>query len=236
MWTDIVDLRNFYASPLGRTAQRVVRRDIRTCWPNVKGQSILGVGFASPYLAQFRTEADRVIAAMPAAQGVLRWPTDGPASTVLSGDATLPFPDLSMDRVMLVHALECTDVARPLLREVWRVLKDSGRLLVVVPNRTSPWARLERTPFGHGRPFSQRQLTAVLRETIFTPVSSHTALFVPPVRRSRMLLSSAPAWEKIGQRWFSALGGVVVAEAAKTIYAANLTPAKARRRYVMATD
>ena len=236
MWTDVVDLHDFYASPLGRTAQRVLRRDIRACWPDVRGQAVLGLGYATPYLSQFRAEADRVVAAMPAAQGVIRWPEQGAAATVLSGDHTLPFPDLSMDRVLLVHALDCTDVVRPLLREIWRVLSDSGRLLVIVPNRTGPWARLERTPFGHGRPFSPRQLTTLLRETMFTPIRSHTALFVPPVRRFRMLLSSAPAFEKIGKRWFSAVGGVVVSESAKTIYAANLAHATAKRQYVTVTD
>ena len=40
----------------------------------------------------------------------------------------------------------------PLLRECWRVLRDDGRLLVVVPNRLGSWALFDHTPFGQGRP------------------------------------------------------------------------------------
>ena len=150
--------------------------------------------------------------------------------TTLTDELDLPFPDLSMDRVLLVHALECAERVRPLMREVWRVLSDSGSLLVVVPNRRGIWTRFERTPFGHGQPYSHAQISRLLRESLFTPVQSHAALFVPPTR-SRMVLSSAPAWEEIGQRWFPAFSGIVMAEARKQIYAADAEAQPERRAY-----
>ena len=64
----------------------------------------------------------------------------------------LPLPDLSMDRIVVVHGLEYSENLRGFLREMWRVLSDGGRLLVVVPNRRSIWARADHTPFGHGHP------------------------------------------------------------------------------------
>ena len=48
---------------------------------------------------------------------------------------------------------------RELLREMWRVLAPNGRLLIVVPNRRGLWARVDTTPFGYGSPFSRSQLT-----------------------------------------------------------------------------
>jgi SAM-dependent methyltransferase len=229
MWIDVVDLRDFYASSLGQVARRMIRRQLRTLWPNVTGETVLGIGYATPYLAGFRGEAGRVLAAMPAQQGVLPWPGDEPGLTALVDELDLPFPDLSMDRVLLVHALECAEQVRPLMREVWRVLADSGRLLVVVPNRRGIWARFERTPFGHGLPYTPGQISRVLRDNLFTPVESHRALFVPPMR-SRMILSSAPAWEEIGLRLFKTFSGVVMTEAVKQIYAATAEPARQRRR------
>src|SRR5690606_19211344 len=107
---------------------------------------------------------------MPARQGVLHWPAEGNGLTALCDEMDLPFPDLSMDRVLLVHALECAEQVRPMLREVWRVLSGSGRLLVVVPNRSGIWARFERTPFGHGQPYSPFQISRLLRENLFTPL------------------------------------------------------------------
>jgi len=232
MWTDAVDLRDFYATPLGRMVQRTLRSRIREAWPDLSGLAVLGVGYATPFLGPLRAEAGRVCAAMPAAQGVLHWPAEGGGLTALTSETELPFADVSMDRVILVHALECAEQVRPLLREIWRVLSGSGRLLVIAPNRSGIWARFERTPFGHGRPYSPSQLSQALRDTMFTPLSTAGALFAPP-SQSRMMISSAPAWEKIGGRWFPAIAGVVMAEAAKQIYAGEGQAEPARRRAYM---
>lgn len=232
MSLDIVDIRDFYASSLGQMAARMIRRRIRTIWPEAKGLSVLGLGYATPYLNVFRAGgAARVLAAMPAAQGVLHWPADGPCLTTLTDEAELPFPDLSIDRVLVAHALEITEQVRPMMREIWRVLSDSGRLLAVAPNRRGIWARLDRTPFGYGQPYSSGQLSRLLRETMFTPVGSHAALFAPP-SRSRMVLASARAWEELGRRGIAPFAGVVMIEATKQIYAGHPVTPRRRRAYL----
>jgi SAM-dependent methyltransferase len=111
----------------------MIRRRIRTLWPDVTGMDVLGLGFATPYISALKPEATRTLAAMPTAQGVLHWPHDDPGLTTLVDESDLPFPDVSMDRVLLVHALESAENVRPLMREVWRVLASGGRLIVVVP-------------------------------------------------------------------------------------------------------
>ncbi len=235
MWRDVVDLRDFYATSIGHIARRMIWTQIRRLWPNLIGQSVLGVGYATPYLGPFRKEASRTLALMPASQGALPWLPQGPGLTTLSEESELPFPDLSMDRILLVHGLEFSDHARSMMREIWRVLADGGRLLVVVPNRRGIWARLERTPFGHGSPYTTSQLSRLLRENMFTPVETSRALFVPPTT-SKVLLSSAPAWEKLGLHWFPTFAGVILMEASKQIYAvASITPER-RRSYVPISD
>ncbi|HLO78005.1 MAG TPA: methyltransferase domain-containing protein [Magnetospirillum sp.] len=230
MWTDVVDLRDFYATSLGQMAKRMIRRQLRALWPDVTGMRVLGVGFATPYLRPFLAEAERVVAVMPASQGVLPWPPEGPGKTLLADETDLPLPDRSMDRIVLVHALEATEQVRGMMRELWRVLADGGRLTIVAPNRRGIWARLERTPFGQGRPYTTGQLARMLRDNMFTPVSTCGALFLPPTT-SRMALRSAPAFEDIGQRWFEGFAGVNIVEATKQIYAATgLRDAKTRRR------
>lgn len=219
MYVDVVDLRDFYETRLGAMARRMLRRRIRMFWPQVKGMTVLGVGFATPFLGSFRGEAEQVLAAMPAPQGVLHWPRDEPSTTFLTEDLALPLPDLSVDRLLLIHAVECSEQVRPLLRECWRVLKGSGRLLVVVPNRRGIWARFDRTPWGYGHPYSPGQLARLLRDSLFTPTQTACALYLPPFRSS-MMLASAPAMERMGERWFgSAVSGVVLTEADKQVYA-----------------
>ena len=229
MLTDVVDLRDFYQSSLGQVAARMVRRQIRLLWPDLRGLRVLGLGYATPYLRPFVAEAERVFAIMPATQGALQWPREGRGLVALADEADLPLPDNAIDRILLVHALEGTEQLGPMLRELWRVLAGNGRILVVVPNRRGIWARIDRTPFGHGHPYTQAQLSRLLRDNMFTPVRSAAALYVPPSPR-RMLIGAAPAWEKLGTRWFQTFAGVTLIEAGKQIYAATATPAVRRRR------
>jgi hypothetical protein len=74
MSIDVIDLRSFYSSALGEVARRVVHKIVRQRFSNCTGYSILGVGYATPYLEVFREEAVRVLAFMPAEQGVVNWP------------------------------------------------------------------------------------------------------------------------------------------------------------------
>ncbi len=231
MFADVLDLRDFYASRLGQVARRMIRRRIRLIWPDVGGARLLGLGYATPYLRMFHGEAERVAALMPASQGVLPWPLEGPNCVALGEEGELPFQDYSIDRVLLIHGLEFSEQARSLLEEIWRVLAGGGRLLVIVPNRRGIWARIEGTPFGQGRPYTPPQLSRLLRDAMFTPQHSSAALYVPPTR-SRMMLRSAAAFEQIGERWFTTFAGVAMVEATKQIYAKPALKRQERRRPV----
>ncbi len=227
MRVDVIDLRDFYEQPLGRMVARLVCRQIRLIWPDLKHCDIMGLGYASPYVPSLRAGARRVLNLMPAAQGVIRWPLEGGSLTALVEETSLPLPDAALDRILLVHSLENSEAVRPMLREVWRVLAPSGRLLIVTPNRRGLWARFDRTPFGHGQPYSRTQLTQLMRDMQFTPTRWGRALYTPPFA-SRSFIRSAAAWEKIGQRAWPRFSGLLMLEAAKQIYA--LTPEKARHR------
>src|ERR1043165_9769834 len=159
MQPDVIELAEFYRSRLGQVARLLVRRRVRALLPDARGLRVLGLGYATPYLRQFRDEAERVVAVMPAAQGVMRWPSDDRNLVTLAEDGELPFADASFDRIVVAHALENTEQVRPMLREVWRVLADSGQVILVVPNRRGLCAHVERTPLGQGQPYSQPQLT-----------------------------------------------------------------------------
>jgi SAM-dependent methyltransferase len=218
MHQDVIDLRSFYHTPLGQVARRTIRRQLRGLWPNVSRLSVLGLGYATPFLGLFAGEAAQIAAVMPAQQGVVPWPRDGRNLTVLAEEDALPLPDLSVDRMLIVHGLEVSEKLRPMLREVWRVLSGNGRLIVVAPNRTGLWSRTEATPFGHGRPYSMSQLDWLLRDFLFVPELRMRALFVPPLQWGVMLRTAA-AWEKIGSSAFDRFGGVNIVEATKQIYA-----------------
>jgi SAM-dependent methyltransferase len=232
---DVVDLRNFYAQHLGVVARRFIGRGIRARWKDTHELRVLGIGYATPYLGLFREEAERCLALMPAPQGVVRWPSSRPALAALVEEDELPLTDSAVDRVLLVHALEMSSDPVGLLREVWRVLAGGGRLLVVVPNRRSVWARMDTTPFGHGRPYSRSQIMQLLRETWFTPTGWDEALYVPPIPRG-WFLRSAVAWERAGATLASPFAGVHIVEATKQVYRAIPAPRREKRRLVPALE
>jgi SAM-dependent methyltransferase len=226
MSIDVVDLRNFYAQPLGIAARRFISRGIRARYGDMRGTRVLGVGYPTPYLGLFREEAERSFAFMPAAQGVLKWPTMRPGLSTLVDELNLPLGDSAVDRVLLVHMLEMAHDPGALLREVWRVLAAGGRLLVVVPNRRGLWARMDTTPFGQGRPYSRAQINQLMRDTWFTPIGWGEALYVPPIPR-RWFLRSAVAWERTGSTISAPFAGVHIVEATKQVYRA--IPARRER-------
>ncbi|MBB4200445.1 methyltransferase type 11 [Rhodoblastus sphagnicola] len=227
MALDVTDLRGFYASSLGKTANHLVCAHLARRWDNLAGLSVLGLGYATPYLDRFRGQALRLLAMMPAEQGVVNWPSEGASASALIDDTMLPLPDSCIDRVLLAHALETAEHPRELLEEVWRVLTPGGRLIVVAPNRSGLWARLDSTPFGHGRPFSRGQLHDLMRETLFSPIYWSEALYTPPLNRA-MVLRLAPAIEGVSAKLSLPGAGVIVVEATKQLY--RLVGARRARR------
>lgn len=232
MRPDVVDLNAFYRSRLGQVARRAIRRELRKLWPSVAGDTVLGIGYATPFLGLYREEAVRVIGLMPAGQGVMAWPAEGKRLVAITEEADLPLPDECVDRILLVHALEFTEQTDPLMREVWRVLRPGGRLLALVPNRRSLWSRVEGTPFGHGRPYSGSQLNRLLREARFDPERQEAALYLPPVQ-ARLMLRTSALWQRIGAILGKPFGGLVLIEATKQVYGARPVAKRVRRRVLV---
>lgn len=237
MKPDVLNLHNFYQTRLGGLAARLIAARIAEMWGDGNGLSVLGLGYAVPFLKNFspvlpgavstRRPIARVIALMPAQQGVMNWaPTQGLTDRAgnlagLVDEFQLPLPDASFDRVILAHILENTEQTRALLREVWRVLTPGGRIIVIVPNRRGLWTQFERTPFGVGRPYSRPQLCDTLAASMLTPIQWRYSLHGLPLDDA-LTLKALTALERPGLSWWRRLGGVLIMEAEKQIYA--MTP------------
>jgi len=226
---DIVDLRQFYATPLGMLARRSIGQALSAVWRPITGERLVGLGFATPYLDQFKADSERTLALMPARQGAVHWPFGEACATALVFDEDLPLPDSSIDRMVLVHALEHFENADETLTEIWRVLAPGGRLIIVTPNRRGVWARVEHTPFGSGRPYTGGQLARLLRENMFTPTAWSDALHFAP-SQNRLMIKSAPTLDKLGRKFTPAFAGVVVVEATKLVYQGLPVKQRASRR------
>src|ERR1700722_14585652 len=233
MTADAHGAAEFYRTSRGVVTARLLRARIATLWPDMAGCSVLGIGYTAPYLRAWDGVAYRRIALTPAQIGAIRWPPDAPNLSCTAEEDALPFPDLVFDRILIVHGLEVAENARRLLREAWRVLKDDGRLLIVVPNRSGMWAYRESTPFGHGLPHSTGQLGRLLAGGLFRIERREAALWMPP-SQIRVVLRSAPLFERMGRRMMPGLAGVTLTEAVKDVYAGMTLRAVPRRRLVLA--
>ena len=202
MWTDVsisTDSTKHARADDRAAAARPAARGLA----NVRGGSVLGLGYATPFL---RPSSGKPSAPWPSAgPAVTRWPRgpqphhpgrrDGPAAA-----------RRSVDRVLLIHAVECTEQVRPMLREIWRVMADGGRLIVAPTRapacgRDRPLARYRALPT---RPASSQRCCA--------PACSRpyqTRALFSCRRRSRLMMRMAPA-VGASASWLGRFAGVSV--------------------------
>ena len=220
MHLDVVKLRAFYyRTKLGRIVQRALREEIIKIWPDVKGQTVAGFGFAAPMLRPFLKTARRVTCFMPGPQGVMAWPEGKENHSVLIEETDWPVSTGFVDKLIVLHGLETSRDPAVLLDEIWRILGPGGRVLFIVPNRSGIWARSDATPFGYGRPYSLKQLESQLQKHRFLPERHISALYAIPSHRP-FGLRIAQMLEGFSLKValpFAA--GVVMVEATKQVYA-----------------
>lgn len=216
MHMDIADLRSFYRTTQGELVRRHLTAAIRRYWSDLSGLDVAGIGYAAPYARAFLGEAASLTLLMPAGQGVAPWPPDQQNLAALVEEDALPLREQSIDRVLLVHALEPSVALRGLMNEVFRILKPMGEVLAIVPNRRGPWARRETTPFGTGRPFTRAQLAHLFESHDFAVEGWSHALFGLP-GTGRFALRSAGLLERAGALLWPGFSGAVLMLATKEI-------------------
>lgn len=221
------DLKSFYNAFAGQVIRKIIRNRILDLWPETKNLSLMGYGYALPYLRPYLDKVSTVYNVMPAQLGVHQWPPEAKNLVCLSDEGALPLPTNSVDRIIMMHALEFSDNPEESFAELWRVLKSTGRIIIIVPNRMGLWARADWNPFGQGKPYSARQVEQFLKDNLFVHERTNHALFSPPFQ-STLMLRMAHIFESVGQYLYPALGGVTIIEASKQLYAGKGTAVKSK--------
>jgi SAM-dependent methyltransferase len=174
----------------------------------------------------------------PVAQANSDGESVAPAAVVLHCDFdALPFPNQSLDLVVLPHTLELTRDPHQALREVERVLVPEGRVVIVGFNSTSLWGLRQRLGrmrrwllLGRDRPLFMPsggeflgywRLRDWLRLLSFEIERGRFGRYRPPLGSQRWL--SRFGWmEKAGDRWWPVFGAVYFLVAVKRVRAMRL--------------
>ncbi len=160
MRRDVLQLRSFYATALGRAVRDILVRKLVEAWGEARGLDVLGVGYATPYMEPFCAEGRRTVASMLRFRAWSAGRTTAPTRSACRGAPNSPCPSPTPCSTGCWRSTPWRRAKIPaaLLTEVKRVLAPSGRLILVVASRRGMWSHTETTPFGYGRPFSRAQL------------------------------------------------------------------------------
>jgi len=167
--------------------------------------------------------------------GALRVPPAHASGTrvVLECDFdALPFDSQSLDLVVLPHALELTRDPHLALREVERVLRPEGRVVILGFNGASLWGlrqRWQQLRLGLGLGsrgglfmpkesefIGYRRLRDWLRLLSFETEAGRFGCFGPPLRSARWI-SRFDWMERTGERWWPVFGAVYLIVAVKRV-------------------
>ena len=222
-WTDH-ETHRWLLTPLGESLLAHEARLAEDVLDGVFGEETLQLGFwgeARTFLRYARTQRTAVVSEWLPADGA------GAGRLAVGEYHRLPVASDSVDLVVLPHTLDFADRPHAVLREVHRVLRADGHLLILGFRPGGLWGVRRLIP-GAGMPpgadnlLSDRRLKDWLRLLDMRIHQSKGYFFRWPLSGTRRAGSSA--WEKRGQRWWSELSACYMLSAQKRI--STLTPVR----------
>ena len=151
----------------------------------------------------------------------------------------LPFAAQSLDLIVLPHVLEFHPAPHELLREIERVLRPEGQLVIVGFNPISLWGATRHFkrrnglfPW-NGQYFSVLRIKDWLKLLAFDIDRGAFGCYRPPCQQ-RQWLRRWRFMELAGDRWWGFAGGVYVLRAIKRVHGMRLIEPKWRKQKMAA--
>ena len=211
-------LADWLATPLGRYLLAREQAWFDRTIADIFGFHAIQIGLPRcPFLAQSRVAA--------------HWTVDVEApAQILADPQWLPFPENSLDLIVLPHALEFTADPHQLLREVYRAMRPEGQIVISGFNPFSLFGAKRyfgrgETPPWNGSFVALYRLKDWLALLGFEVTGGGLDCYVPPFA-SETWRARSRFFEVAGDRWWPIAGGVYYLRATKKVLGMRiLTPA-----------
>lgn len=224
MKIDPAGLVQWFESPLGRALLDHEREAVAQAMECVFGVQFLQVGKWGPpmqFLDLARTQRRALLSAQADGAGEIR-----------SHPSTLPIQSDNIDALLLPHTLEFEDDPHAVLREVQRVLRPEGCLVILGFEPLGAWSLRSRLtaggfPPGIERILSERRLADWLKLLAFDVDPASRFLFSLPFAKAQT--GRMQRWaDTTGRALGSRLSGAYVLVARKRVHA--MTPIRLKFR------
>ena len=213
-------------TPLGQRCLKAEQALVRQALEHAFGEQFLQIGLwgeEDSFTRYARTQRTMLLDWRPVA-----------AAQVLSDTHALAIATASVDAVLLPHTLELSPSPHSLLREVDRILRADGRLVLLNFNPNGLWgvrqvASSQGYPPGHRRPMLESRLRDWLKLLSFDIEKRKRYCHTLPLERVRRF-ATFPR-EDWASRWIPVLGGGYMLSAQKRVHPMTpIRPLWRRRR------
>ena len=221
-------LADWFETPLGRYLLAREQAWFDRTVADIFGFQAIQIGLPGcPLLAQSRVAS--------------HWTVDlGAPADIRADPQWLPFPENSLDLIVLPHALEFTSEPHQLLREVYRAIRAEGQIVISGFNPFSLFGAKRyfgrgQTPPWNGSFIALYRLKDWLALLGFEVSGGGLDCYVPPFE-SEKWRARFGFFEAAGDRWWPIGGGVYYLRATKKVLGMRiLTPAWEHRKNGLAT-
>jgi len=215
-------LEDWLQTPLGRALLKRESRLVEEACDGIFGVEFVQIGLwgeGRELLRHARTQRTTLLAGDSEGQ-----------PDVVGQPYCLPLQSDSVDAVLLPHTLDFCDRPHDVLREVDRVLRADGRIVILGFKTGGLWGLRRQLPGGDYPPGLQshipdRQLSDWLR-LLNMRIQAVERYFFQWPRRGNRGSKAFMTWERRGQRWWPELAACYMLTAQKRVY--TLTPVKKR--------